>query len=87
KALDTSTSFISQLFSGNKLANLITLAKLQKSYNISFEIKAHANLSFNSIALPAFNTTNYDYPKATMDYENVLTVVPSNVTPHYLKIA
>ena len=44
KALDTSASYITQLFNGDKLINLKTLAKIQKAYNISFEIKAVSNL-------------------------------------------
>lgn len=42
-AIDSSRSYVSQLFSGDKLANLITLAKLQKAYNITFEVKAKLN--------------------------------------------
>lgn len=40
KALNSSRSFVSQLFSGEKLASLSMLAKLQKAYNLSFEVKA-----------------------------------------------
>ena len=43
KALDTSASYITQLFNGDKLINLKTLAKIQKAYNISFEIKVVSN--------------------------------------------
>ena len=42
-ALDKSPSFISQLYSGEKLMNFNLLAKIQKAYNISFEIKAKRN--------------------------------------------
>lgn len=40
KALDKSPSFISQLYSGDKLMNFTLLAKIQKAFDISFEIKA-----------------------------------------------
>lgn len=36
--IDTSASFITQLFKGNKLPNLITLAKIQDVLNIKFHI-------------------------------------------------
>lgn len=39
-ALKTSASFITQLFKGDKIANLITLAKLQKKFNVVFEVRA-----------------------------------------------
>lgn len=42
-ALDKSPSFISQLYSGEKLMNFNLLARIQKVYNISFEIKAKRN--------------------------------------------
>lgn len=43
KKIGTSASFITQLYQGNKLANLLTFAKFQEAYNISFEIKAKSN--------------------------------------------
>lgn len=43
-ALKTSRSFITQLFKGDKLANLITLAKLQKAFDITFYIEARPNI-------------------------------------------
>ena len=42
-ALNTSASFITQLYRGDKLINLLTLAKIQDAYNITFEIKAKLN--------------------------------------------
>ena len=42
-ALNTSASFITQLYRGDKLINLHTLAKIQDAYNITFEIKAKLN--------------------------------------------
>lgn len=43
KALGTSASYITQLYRGDKLINLTTLAKLQDVYNLTFEIKAKIN--------------------------------------------
>lgn len=40
--IGTSSSFITQLFRGNKLVNLITLAKFQDACNITFDIKARS---------------------------------------------
>jgi len=42
-ALGKSRSFVSQLYSGEKLMNFIHLAQLQKSLNLNFEIKAKLN--------------------------------------------
>lgn len=43
KAISTSASFITQLYQGDKLVNLLTLAKIQEAYNLTFEIKAKLN--------------------------------------------
>lgn len=53
-AINTSGSFITQLFKGDKIANLVTFAKLQKKYNVEFEIKA-VPVNSNSISLDAAN--------------------------------
>lgn len=42
-ALGTSPSYITQLFRGDKLINLASLAKIEKAYNITFEITASQN--------------------------------------------
>ena len=47
-AIGTSASFITQLFQGDKLISLLTLAKLQDAYDFTFEIKAKANLKTDS---------------------------------------
>ncbi len=39
KKIGTSASYITQLFRGDRLLNLSTLAKIQKALNIKFEIK------------------------------------------------
>lgn len=41
--IGTSASYITQLYRGNKLLNLETIAKLQKVFDITFDIKANAN--------------------------------------------
>ncbi|MDP4188506.1 MAG: helix-turn-helix transcriptional regulator [Bacteroidota bacterium] len=43
KKLGVSASFISQLFNGDKLLNFNLLAKIQKIFNLTFEIKAQSN--------------------------------------------
>lgn len=43
QALKTSASYITQLYQGDKLINLLTLAKVQEAYNITFDIKAKHN--------------------------------------------
>ncbi|KIC92296.1 helix-turn-helix transcriptional regulator [Flavihumibacter sp. ZG627] len=40
EALQTSPSFITQLFRGDKLINLLTIAKIQEAFNIQFQITA-----------------------------------------------
>ena len=58
--LDVSPSYITQLFNGDKLLNFTMLAKIQKAFNITFEIKAHKNESLYSVnslnieTLPSF---------------------------------
>jgi transcriptional regulator with XRE-family HTH domain len=41
--LGVSPSYITQLFNGDKLMNFTMLAKIQKVFNITFEIKASKN--------------------------------------------
>lgn len=41
--LGVSASYITQLFNGTKLINLITLAKIERELNITFEVKASRN--------------------------------------------
>jgi transcriptional regulator with XRE-family HTH domain len=52
--IGTSASYITQLFRGNKLINMHTIAKFQELLNIKFEIKAIPNNiadSFNEVNL------------------------------------
>jgi len=41
--LGVSPSYITQLFNGRKLINLTTLAKIERAFNITFEIKVNQN--------------------------------------------
>lgn len=43
KAIETSPSFITQLYQGDKIINLPTLAKIQEAFDITFEIIAKQN--------------------------------------------
>lgn len=45
KALETSPSYITQLFRGDKLINLTMLARIQDVFNITFEITAKSVVS------------------------------------------
>jgi transcriptional regulator with XRE-family HTH domain len=45
--LGVSPSYITQLLNGDKLMNFTMLAKLQKVFNITFEIKARKNSASN----------------------------------------
>lgn len=81
-AIGTSASYITQLYNGDKLINLLTLAKLQDVYDIEFEVKAVSNKSYvslnqpfmiSSINIPAISNK---YPKAEASgYNNDLTFV------------
>lgn len=80
-AIGTSASYITQLYNGDKLINLLTLAKLQDVYNIEFEIKAISN-NYVSIdkpfAIPSINKQliSTKLPKAgTSKYDDTLTYV------------
>lgn len=44
--LDTSKGYISQLFSGDKLINLKLLAKLQRIFNVRFEIVPQKTIEY-----------------------------------------
>ncbi len=46
KILETSRSYVSQLFSGFKMINIKTLSKIQKGLNITFKIEAIENKRF-----------------------------------------
>ncbi len=43
KKIGTSASYITQLYQGDKLINLTTLAKIEQAFDITFDITAYAN--------------------------------------------
>lgn len=89
-ALNTSRSFISQLFSGNKLANLTSLAKLQHAYNLTFEVKAVLNNKTTiSLDIPSIDKNKYESPKKDNDesYSSELTFVLGSKQPDYMQKA
>ncbi|HBG58049.1 helix-turn-helix domain-containing protein [Proteiniphilum sp. UBA5259] len=43
EAINTSPSYVTQLFKGDKLINFITLAKLEKAFDFTFDIEARKN--------------------------------------------
>ncbi|MGZ5244599.1 MAG: helix-turn-helix domain-containing protein [Bacteroidia bacterium] len=45
KSIGTSASFITQLFRGDKLINFKTLAKIQKTLDLTFQVQAKSNRS------------------------------------------
>lgn len=60
-----SPSYLTQLFRGNKIINLQTIAKFQKVFDLTFEIKAVSNnakevfppMNIDNICKPQNNTT------------------------------
>ena len=60
-----SPSYLTQLFRGNKIINLQTIAKFQKVFDLTFEIKAVSNnakevfppMNIDNICKPQYNTT------------------------------
>jgi hypothetical protein len=66
KAIGTSPSFITQLYHGDKLINLLTLAKIQQAYNLTFEIKAKSN-NVNYREEIQKNYQNFNSPNTWID--------------------
>jgi len=56
--IGTSASYITQLFRGNKIINLETIAKFQKIFDIKFEIKAVSNIEETKFGSFDFDTLN-----------------------------
>lgn len=63
--LDTSKSYITQLFSGDKLLNIKTLAKIEQHLNINFAIKAEPKR-------PMFNTVDWEIFKRRYSIDSVI---------------
>lgn len=80
KALGTSASYITQLYRGDKLINMTTLAKLQDVYNLTFEIKAKLNSeNYSEQVDDSFDPTKV---KSRMNDENGFWVF-INRNPNY----
>lgn len=47
KSINKSSSFVTQLFNGDKIVNLVTLAKFQKVLGIKFKITAYSEDKFD----------------------------------------
>lgn len=60
KAINRSQSYVTQLFNGNKLINLITLAKIQKSFKLKFKITALPEDEFHEPMLSHFSSVNFN---------------------------
>jgi hypothetical protein len=83
QAIKTTPSFVNQLFNGDKLANLITMAKLQKSFNIEFDIKAKPiaqNIFQRPMDVPISSFTDGP-PRKTRQSSN-LTFHAGGLYPH-----
>lgn len=64
KALNTSKSYITQLFTGDKILNLKTLAKLQRKFNIKFKVslfdlRNDRSLCTEDIEIDKYNRENH----------------------------
>lgn len=80
KAIGTSASYITQLYQGDKLINLLTLAKFQKFYDVTFEVKAKSNSeNYSSEVGKSFDPSKL---KNRMNDENGLWVF-INKNPDY----
>ena len=73
--IDTSASYITQLFRGHKLINLETIAKFQDIFDITFEIKAIPNQS--DVVFKGINVDNdYVEPKTISGFWAFHTFAP-----------
>ena len=82
--IGTSASYITQLYRGSKLLNLTTIAKLEKIFDITFEIKAIPNFHQESsetvdhdiISYPPINISALP-PKKSNKIEKLLVQEPA----------
>ena len=77
--LKSSRSYVSQLFSGNKMINIKTLTKIQKGLNVSFKIYAIDNKKFEfhivNCDLNKRATIN-DFPNPEKERQYVISKIP-----------
>ncbi len=59
--VNTSASYITQLFRGDRLPNLSILAKIQRALNIKFDVKTRESQSDHL-------TREFDFPELEKDY-------------------
>lgn len=87
KKIGVSPSFITQLYNGSKLINLSTLAKIEKAFNISFEISVcHDESLYSSGDIPfeSFPSEQYEpegfwiWHNLKPDYGNLKTCCKSD---------
>jgi transcriptional regulator with XRE-family HTH domain len=92
--IGTSASFLTQLFRGNKLINLPTLAKFQKVFDFTFEIKAVSNneeevflpINIDNICKPQYDTTGYwTFHKNNPSYNNNELSEGKHTSPNFEK--
>lgn len=77
--LNSSKSYISQLFSGYKMINIKTLSKIQKALNVTFRIHAIDNrkLVFRKVSCGLHKKISIkDYPKTEKDHLYSLSNFP-----------
>jgi transcriptional regulator with XRE-family HTH domain len=77
--LKSSRSYVSQLFSGNKMINIRTLTKIQRGLNISFKIYAIDNKRFEfQIVNCDLNkrATIEDYPNPEKEDKYIISKIP-----------
>jgi len=77
--LNSSRSYVSQLFSGNKMINIKTLSKIQRGLNISFKIYAIDNkkLEFQIVNCDLNKrATINDYPNPAKETQYIISKIP-----------
>lgn len=79
KALGKSPSYITQLYRGDKIANLELLAKIQKEFDITFDITAHSNKDISQT--PSKDTPLHRFSKEPRGYWVWVTKQPDYSKP------
>jgi len=79
--LNSSKSYVSQLFSGYKMINIRTLSKIQKAFNVTFRIQVIDNRKFEFQKVSCGLHKKFsikDYPKTEKDRLYNLSTYPKN---------
>lgn len=88
KKMKKSSSFITQLFNGDKQLNIKHLAMFQRIFNVKFEISEKVSFDINDIdfmdSLDEFRGDYVDIKKGTKNYQLDLSEINE---PYKLKIA